>query len=186
MINRVLVILGVFLFCSVNAAAGTLDLSLNEYSARADLTKVIDEDGNGFAAISLGGLYNDKETVLGSLAMYVMGKITRLPKVQLGVGVKSYLLSTEEKDILAGGFGALLRLENIAPKVNFDGRFFYCPDILTSLDANRMVESEVKIEYELIPRAIVFLSYTNIRAEMEFIGSREVDEGVRLGLHLAF
>ncbi|MBU0485711.1 MAG: hypothetical protein KKB30_14500 [Proteobacteria bacterium] len=186
MTKRVLIIFGVLLLCSVNAGAGTLDLSFNEYSVKADLTQVIDEDDNGFASIRLGGLYNDKETYLGSLALNVMGKFPTLPRIKLGVGIKGFVLSSENEDILAGGFGGLFRFEEIVPKLSVDGRFFYCPDILTSLDANRMMETEVKIEYALIPRAVVYVAYTNIRANMDSTGDREIDEGIRLGLHLAF
>ena len=74
-----------------------------------------------------------------------------------------------------------------------DENYFYelhddfAPNIVTFLDADNLWEINLRIGYEVLPSAIAYISYQNVRVNFSLFEDEEVVErGGQLGLELRF
>ncbi|MBU0728889.1 MAG: YfaZ family protein [Proteobacteria bacterium] len=187
MLRNALLIVSV-LFCAATASAGEFDLSLNDYSVQAEVRQAVSEDEYGSSEVSGRVLYNSRDdTRLASVGLDVFGKIGEIEGFVIGVGGKVYGANANDSDVLSFALGTLLRF---APRA-FQGfgvraGIYYSPNVLSGLDAERLVETWVAVDYEIIPRAKVFLSYNKIRVNIENKGNWNADESIRGGVALGF
>jgi len=187
MIGRILpVVAGVLLSAGV-AQAGNLALSFNDLSAQLAVGQTITEDGRGHSELGVRGLFNNrKDTNLFSAGLDVLGPMGKTG-LELGAGVRGYYVDSDGAKISGAGLGALLRF--VPPgfsKASFAASLSYCPKIFTGMDGERMLDTEIKAAYEIVPRATAFLSYTEIKANIEDLGERTLDDSLRVGLSLSF
>lgn len=169
------------------AQAGSLAVSLNDFSAQIALSQALSEDARGQSLLGVRGLYNEhKDTELASVGLEVLGPLGRTG-LELGAGVRGYYVATDDDDIGGGGLGGLIRF--VPPKLSklkLSGSVYYCPKILTGMDGQRLLDTEVTATYSFAPRAAVFVSYTTIKADFENRAERTLDDSVRGGLSLSF
>ncbi len=178
---------GMLALPSVACATG-LDFSFNDEAAQVVVSQTTVEDANGRVEMALRGLYADPEdTLIGSFGVNVLGKVAPVPGLEIGAGVKGYFGDADKDDILAGGLGFVAEFEPEALHgVGFAAEYYYCPRVFSGLDTDRLTEFEAKVSYEIAPRAGVFGSYSEIRADIEDKGYLTVDDGFRIGLELEF
>jgi len=185
--KKILLIAALLALPTVASATG-LDFSFNDEAAQVAVSQTTVEDASGKVEMALRGLYSDPEdSLIGSFGANVLGKIGPVPGLDVGAGVKGYIGDTDKDDILAGGLGLLAEF---APEqlhgLGFAAEYFYCPKVFSGLDTERMTEFETRASYEIIPRASVYVSYSEMRADIEDKGYRDVDDGFRVGLELEF
>jgi hypothetical protein len=180
------VVAGVVLSASV-ASAGTVAVSFSDLSAEAAYNQNITEDAWGRSVFGVRGIYNDRhDTKLVSLGLEVLGSMGGTG-LELGAGARGYYAESDNHDVGAGGLGGLIRF--VTPgleQLSFSGSVYYCPKVFTGLDGERMTDAEAKVAFEIVPRATVFVSYTEIRAKIEDRGTRNLDDTFRVGLALTF
>jgi len=187
MLRRLLpALVGVVLSAGV-AQAGNLSVSLNDYSAQLAFTNTITEDARGQSVFGVRGIYNDRtKSNLLSAGLEVLGPVGKTG-LELGAGLRGYYVDGDGDNVAGAGLGGLVRfVPPGAPKVRLSGRFYYCPKILTGLDGERLIDTEIAASYSVAPRARVFLSYTVIRAAIEKSDTRTLDDSLRAGLTLSF
>ena len=170
------------------ASATGLDVSFSDEAAQVVVSQTTVEDANGEVEMALRGLYSDPDdTRLVSFGAEVTGRVDPVPGLELGAGVKGYFGDSDKDDILAGGLGAVAGFEPAALRgVGFAAAYYYCPKVFSGLDTERLTEFETRASYQIVPRASVYVSYSNIRADIEDKGYRTVDDGFRVGLELEF
>ncbi len=190
MIKRILIVICGLMLCGTSsyAAGGVLELGVSDVTAHGSWDQTISEDDNGMSVFRIRGLHNSREdTTLASVDLDVFGNFSAVPGLKVGAGVRGYWVDTDHDDITAGGFGLLGELFPPALQgLGFTANMFYCPRIFTGLDADRLFETQLQIVYKIIPRASIFVGYSNIRADMEDTGKRTLDDGFRGGLKLIF
>ncbi len=186
MIKKIILTVALF-FMALPVHAGSLEFSLNDFSAQATVKQKISEDNFGASLVNAKILYNSKEdTTLGSVGLDVLGNIG-VQGVQAGAGVKLYGGTTDKEDILSLALGALARVAPAAWKgFGFSGSIFWAPSVLSFLDADGGFDSSISVDYEFIPRARIFVSYNNIRIDIEDRGDVTADEAFRVGVELIF
>lgn len=186
MFKRLVLVAGVLLSAGA-AQAGSLSVSLNDLSAQLAFSQALSEDARGRSLLGLRGIYNDrKDTELASAGLEVLGPIGKTG-LELGAGVRGYYADHDGDSLAGAGLGGLLHfVPPGAPKIKFSANLYYCPKILTGMDGERLLETEVAAAYDFAPRAAVFLSYTTIKADIENHGERTLDDAVRGGLSLSF
>jgi hypothetical protein len=180
-----------FLFClvSVEAKATSLDLSLNDFSIQGQLSYPLEEDNYGTSLLKARFLHNDhEETTLGSLGFDFLGEMGNVPGLELGVGSHLYGGHTDDdQDLLALGIGGQV---NFFPPAwggfGVSGKIFYAPRILSLLDAERILETGVRISYAFTPKIRAHVGYQKIRTDFENRGNQTIDEGVRVGFEAYF
>jgi len=188
MIRRLFPVVMVVVLSAGVAQAGTLAISFNDTTAQVTFDQMVRQDAWGKSAFGLRGFYSDRHnTGLFSGGMNVLGAV-KDTGLEVGAGIRGYYIDADQgDDMLAGALGGLVRF--VPPgftKVSLTGSLFYCPKVFTGLDGERLLDTEVKAAYKIIPRASVFISYTTIRAKFENEDARNLDNSIRGGLSLKF
>jgi len=174
---------------TVPAWSGSFDLSFNDTSAQAQLAFPLRSDDYGTMQLEGRALYNDQEdTRLGSAGLVFVGEPGNIPGLSLGVGGLLYGGRTDDKqDILAFGVGGHL---DFAPPAlggfGLTGKVYYAPRVFTGLDAERLLETGLRLGYAVTPKVRVFAEYQNIRSDFEDRGNWTIDEEVRVGFQANF
>jgi hypothetical protein len=179
------------LSCPIVAPAGatSVDLGLNDFSVQMQFAYPLHVDDYGMVQAEGRLLYNDREeTRVASAGLLFVGEPGNVPGLNLGVGGHLYGGRTDERqDLLALGVGG--RLAYAPPMlggVGVSGKLFYAPQILAGLDADRLLETGVRLSYAVTPMVRVYGEYQNLRSDFEDQGNWAIDEGVRIGFEASF
>lgn len=191
MLRKLLLASVLTLVVATGATAASLEIDLNDFSAQGRFLVPITEDTYGTSQAAFRLLYNDhKELTLGSAGFDFLGKPGNVPGLDLGVGVHVYGGRTTDgpdQDLLAVGLGATgLYTPPVLQGFGFGARFFYAPKILSFADAERLAEAAASAHYAITPRIRVFTEYQFLRAKLEDVGSKSIDEGLRVGFQAQF
>ncbi len=171
------------------ALAASIDIGFNDFSAQGEFTHPLVRDDYGTSQINARLLYNDdEETTLGSVGFDFMGEPGNIPGLDLGLGAQLGGGQTDEsQDFLTLGVGTRV---GYAPPVwrglGISGKLIYSPEIFSWLDAERMLETGVRVAYALTPKVRLHVGYQNIRSEFEQKDTWIIDEAVRVGFEARF
>jgi hypothetical protein len=174
--------------------AETFEVSLNDNSVQAQYGHLLGRDNYGAAHLQGRLLYGDrKDTLLGSLGLDFSGEPLELPGLELAVGLHLVGGETrrarggEDLDLLSLGIGGRIAY---APAelhgLSLAGRAFYGPKILSFLDAERLIETGLRLGFAVTPVVQLFVDYQNMRVDFENRGYRTVDDSLRVGFAARF
>ncbi|MCW8891878.1 MAG: YfaZ family protein [Deltaproteobacteria bacterium] len=174
-----------FCLMATIAAAGSVDIGFNDESFQIGYEHPLTPDNYGTAVANGRFLYNgDEETRLGSLGLDFIGNPGNVPGLGLGVGTKFYAGSTDpDTDFVNLAIG--LRGSYILPQLRgfgVAGHLYYAPKVFSFQDSERLLESQVRLTYAVLPKAKLFVGYQNIRLDIDNRNdSRAIDNAVRIG-----
>jgi hypothetical protein len=189
-VKRLVLILVLLLVPAVTMAQSpSLDIGFNDNSAQLQFNYPLLEDDYGTSLVNARALYNsDEDTTLGSLGFDFTGEPGNVPGLNLGAGAQLYGGDTHSgQDFIVLGVGT--RMGYAPPFLGgfgIDGKIFYGPNIFSFLDAERLLETGLRISYAITPKVKVHLGYQNIRTDFEDYGTWTIDEGLRLGFEARF
>lgn len=180
-------ILLIMFFCLMTtiAAADSVDIGFNDESFQLGYEHSLTHDDYGTVVANGRFLYNgDEETRLGSLGLDFIGNPGNVSGLGLGVGTKFYAGSTDsDTDFVNLAIG--LRGSYILPQLQglgVAGHLYYAPKVFSFQDSERLLESEVRLTYAVLPKAKLYVGYQNIRLDIESRNdSRTIDNSVRIG-----
>jgi hypothetical protein len=173
----------------VRAQTPSVDIGFNDNSAQLQFNYPLFEDDYGTSLVNARVLYNsDEDTTLGSLGFDFTGEPGNVPGLNLGAGTQLYGgVTHSSQDFIVLGVGTRV---GYAPPflggLGIDGKIFYGPKIFSFLDAERMLETGIRLSYAITPKVKVHLGYQNIRTDFEDHGTWTIDEGLRLGFEARF
>ncbi|MEN8135165.1 MAG: hypothetical protein ABFS18_06475 [Thermodesulfobacteriota bacterium] len=190
MLRKMILCSAFLMFGAVTAQAAELGISFSDKSAQLFFRQQVADHGNGRSVFSVRGLYNDrKDTELVSASFDVLGPVANTG-LEIGAGIRGYFVNSgvNGDEIGAGGIGALIRFvpPGLGRRLSFGGSVYYCPEIFNILDGEGLWDAEVKASFELAPKAVAFVSYTEIEGDIEFKGERTLDKTARVGLSVGF
>ncbi len=178
-----------FIFClfATAAAADSIDLGFNDESFQIGYERPLASDNYGTSVGNARLLYNDdEETLLGSLGFDFIGEPGNVPGLDVGVGAKLYGGTADDgndTDFLNLAVG--VRAAYAPPPLwglGADARFYYAPKIFSFIDSERLMESDLRLTYAVVPKVKVYLGYHNVRLKDEDSGhTHTIDDGIRLG-----
>jgi hypothetical protein len=175
------------LMMSDNSSAASFDINLSNRSAQLRYATVIGGSTLGRTESSVSFLYNDDDKYVldfGVLVIDVAG--SKSPGLEVGVGPKLYYADGEKGQALAVGLGGQLRYKIPAlERVNFGLDGYYAPNIVSFADAKNMHEVDLRVGYEILPTADVYLGYRRIHVGFDK-GEETVDESTVVGLKMSF
>jgi len=194
MLRPLLFVLTAFTLISGQAMAQGVDLSLSNDSVQARVSTLAgNPTGMGNSEMDMGALYTSgrgaaKDNLLGMLGIMVIGNAgTGAPELDVGVGVKLFAASVDNDSLAALAVGSRLRFHPKAlNRLSFTAEVHYAPDIVTFVDAQSFLYSAVRIEYEVLPQALVYVGYRNIRADLSNGPNATLDNGGHIGLQLIY
>ena len=169
-------------------AGGSLDLSISDESVRAsyDATKV----GSGLH-VSLDVLHHSDDGDMASVGAHVVDVRDSGSDLYIGVGGKAYGFATRGvKDYSGGGVGLggffRYRIPQV-PELSVAGYGYYAPPVISISDAENLVDTDIRVQYSLIPTARVYVGYRYTGIKLEKVKDRfELGDGAHLGLKIDF
>jgi hypothetical protein len=187
--SRFLLIVLCSLFSSASLAR-SFDINLSDSAAQFRYSSLVGATNYGRTEMTLGVLYNEDDNYLAEVALLVIDEAgTKTPGLELGVGPKLWIGGSDNSDVEIGGIGlgGQVRYKNLnSPRIIYGASLFYSPDIVAFLDAETILEYDIRIEYELLPTANVYLGYRNIESDIKNRKNVEIDESVIIGLRFKF
>ncbi len=172
------------------AYAQTVDLHVNDDTAEIQFRSVISEQVYGYMEFNARFLYSSEkhaDNKLGSAGVDAYGELEAVPGLEMGVGTKLYGGRVDHEGVLGVGLGGLLRYA--PPALNgfvFSGTLYYVPKVSSFLDLERLLESGLRLGYQIIPNAAVYVGYRNIQTHIKHDGRSRVAEGFYGGLEFRF
>ena len=70
--------------------------------------------------------------------------------------------------------------------VGFGANAYYAPKVTSFSDAEGFTEYNLLVDYQLMPQALLYLGYREIRTDIENAGWVDVDDGGYLGVQFRF
>jgi hypothetical protein len=146
-------------------AGGSLDLSVNDSTAALEY----DATRMGTALhVSAGALHHETDGDLVSFGINAVDVRTQNSPLRIGVGGKVYGYSTDDADGGALAIGGFARYTPASlAGLGFAGHAYYAPSVLSFDDTEHLVDLGVRVEYKLLPTAVVYLGYRFFEATEE-------------------
>jgi len=174
-------------FCLVTsmAAADSVDIGLSDNSFQIGYEHSINFDDYGSSVVNGRFLYDGgKETKLGTLGLDFVGKPGNISGLDLGIGPKFYVGSTDHNtDFINLALG--LRGSYIFPQLQglgIAGHLYCAPEVFSFQDSEGLLESGVRLTYAVLPKATLYIGYQYISLKVEHRSSnRTIDNSVRIG-----
>ncbi len=163
-------------------------LLLNDDSIQGTLSSAFDKNEFGDSVIAGRLLYSeDRDSLFGSVGIGVSGEPGNLDGLKVGAQMLGNLGRTDSNDLLTFGLGLLVSYQ--PPQLQglgTYGRVQYSPELLSFLDSERLLETAVGLSYMFTPKATLLLEYQNVEVDFDALGTRNIDESVRLGIQFFF
>jgi YfaZ precursor len=180
-----------FLTLCTTAMADTIDLNLRNSSAQFQYSSAMSRDSLGKSELHVGGIYSDSNNTnntLGELGIEVKDEIgSKAPGFSVGIGIKGLLAHTQGTNESAVAIGGMLRYSPpTLSRLGMVGQLYFAPNITTFGDADRFVETSVRLEFEVIPSAAAYIGYRNIYFNLNNGPNAKVDQGAFVGVRMSF
>ncbi len=190
MLLRRIVALFLLTLCTT-AMADTIDLNLRNSSAQFQYSAAMGRNNLGKTEFHIGALYadeNNSSNTLGDLGVMVKDEVgSQAPGFSVGVGIKGLVAHTQGSNESAVALGGMIRYSPPGlSRLGIVGQLYFAPNITTFGDANRYVETDVSLEYEVIPNAAAYLGYRNIQFNLNDGPNATLDEGAFVGVRMSF
>ncbi|MEO6975312.1 MAG: YfaZ family outer membrane protein [Gallionella sp.] len=179
---------------STTALADTVDINLRDSSAQFQYISSLGRDPLGKTKFHAGVLYVNRQNMLGDFGLVVQDELgDNAPGFSVGVGLKGLVArvtgnnSTIVNSTSALALGGLVRYSPPDIKrLGVVGEAYMSPNIVTFGDANRYIETNLRVEYEVIPQAVAYIGYRKIKFGINNRPDAILDEGVNLGVRISF
>jgi hypothetical protein len=179
---------------STTALADTVDINLRDTSAQFQYISSLGRDPLGKTKFHAGVLYVNRHNMLGDFGLVVQDELgDNAPGFSVGVGIKGLAAkvtgnnSTIVNNTSALALGGLVRYSPPdTQRLGVVGEVYMSPNIVTFGDANRYVETNLRVEYEVIPQAVAYVGYRKIKFGINNRPDAILDEGVNLGVRISF
>lgn len=176
---------------SATAVADNIDVNLREDAIRGSYSMDLSSRGYNGLSADFGLLYNEDkdqldETMLHAGLMVSGENWSKSGTFDISIGGRLAYASPESVDLAALALGGELRFSPVH-RVGLGGAVFYAPGITSFMDAESYTETSLKVDYQVLPQAFVYLGYRNIEVDIE--GGEndvELDEGTHLGFKILF
>lgn len=175
---------------SQSAMARAIDFNLNDDVA---MFRYIAFDGRaggfGKREMDIGLLYTTDNDYVGMFGAQVIAEAgSATPGLDAGIGFKIFGARSDRADIYALSIGGQLRYA-LPPHrravVGVEG--YYAPRVVTFSDGDNFSYATAYIGYELLPQALIYLGYRDIRARLEQgLGTRKIENGGHFGVRFEF
>ena len=169
-------------------AGGSVDLSLSNKSFRAAYGATAAQSGVHFDA---AWLHHEDEGNMAELGFRVVEARSSSRNTYIGIGAKLHVGRLDEikENVGAVGVGGFFRYSlPVNPAVGVAGYAYYAPSVLSFSDTENMINTDLRVQYSVIPSARLFAGYRYVGTKMEDGGSKryKLGSGLHLGLTIDF
>ncbi len=189
LMKRLIKLLAISLLTTSTAVlADAVDINLSNDTAQFQYLASMGDVGHGKSEFHMGFLYNNSKGRLADAGIMVMNGDGSASGVALGVGVKALAVTMNKNNSMALALGGRVRFSPFADnRLGVVGQIYLAPDIVTFGDADRFVETGVRLEYEIMTQAVAYVGYRKIKFGLKVVPAGVVlDEGAHIGVRIAF
>ncbi len=187
LVSRIFAVAGLTLASSA-AVADSVDLNLHDDALRFTYANELSSRLQG-TMFDVGILHHEINDDMFHLGFYVSGaNWSEQGSFDVKVGGRAVMVDTDSNsniDLSAIGLGGSVRFSP-APRLGIGGEFYYAPDIIAFEDAESYFEGSVKLDYQLLPQAFVYVGYRRVEFDVKGFGTAELDDDVHVGMTLTF
>ena len=178
---------GFLLFCfSQCAYAQSFDINLSEESAQIMFRGTIGKEVFDYTEFNAMFLYTP-DSWAGSVGLDACGELDAVSDLELGVGFKVYGADADDNEAVSIGLGGVARYTpTVLEGIVFSGLLYYSPRVVSFMEADRLFHGNIRIGYQIISRALVYIGYRNMWIDTEDEGKVTVDEGIHVGIEFTF
>jgi hypothetical protein len=180
---------GVLMTCGAAQAASLVDLGLSNESVRVRYGQDLNSSPQGRKEVGVGVLYNTNDNAMLDAWFHITDEAgTKAPGLDASVGFKAYLGKTKHLEYLGLGIGGELLYRPVQNnRLLLSAGAHFAPNIVTFLDADNLWELNLRVGYEVLPAAIAYISYQNVRVNFGIYENEQVvQRSGQLGLELRF
>jgi hypothetical protein len=170
--------------------ADSIDVNLHDKAIRGTYTMQLQSTKGlsgeaGLLYVEDAGNSNDSETLLHGGILVSGENWSKSGTFDIALGARLLYATPGDLDMLALAFGGRLRFSPVH-RLGIGGHFYYAPDITTFMDSNEYQEVGLRIDYQVLPQAFVYVGHRNIK--VDFGGPRywEMDDHVHVGFKMTF
>jgi len=181
------------LAASTTVMADTIDVNLRDSSAQIQYKASMGRDALGKAELHVGALYVNKHNLLGDFGLLVKDELgDSVPGFSVGVGLKGLVAqvtgnSLVHNNVSALALGGLVRYSPPAVhRLGIVGQVYLSPNVVTFGDADRYAEAVGRVEFEIIPQAVIYVGYRRIGFGLKGQPYAILDEGAHFGVRISF
>lgn len=172
--------------------AHELDFSLNDHAFRAGYATAIGRDigDGGGLRVDGGWLHDSDEGEVIHAGFQVVGDAApNRQQLKAGIGVRLAYLDGDgrKRNGYALGIGGSLRW--VIPAYNrfaVSGEYYWAPDLLSGGDAEKYVDTSIRLGYGITRQAEVFVGARYTGADYDDRPSLKFDTGLHAGFNLRF
>lgn len=174
---------------SMPVLADSIDINLHEEAIRATYTAQL-QSTQGLSAEG-GLLYMEDKDTKESETMVHAGLLvsgenwSETGTFDIALGARMVYATPADLDMLAVAFGGRMRFSPV-PRLGIGGHFYYAPNITAFMDVEEYTEYGVRLDYQVLPQAFVYVGYRRITADFGVPGEWEIDDSGHVGFKLAF
>ncbi len=182
---------GVALLCAMSATpvlADSIDVNLKSDALRATYTMQL-QSTKGLSG-EVGLLYteesnNDSDLILHGGMMVSGENWSKSGTFDISLGGRLLYATPGNLDMLAVAFGGSARFSPI-PRLGIGAHFYYAPDITAFMDSDSYREVGLRVDYQVLPQAFVYLGTRDIEVDFGDAGNWEADSGIHIGYRMMF
>jgi hypothetical protein len=179
---------------STTAVADNLDIDLRDKAFRGSYSTNI--SGKSGLSAEFGVLTNEDTKQLNDTLYYAGLLVTgenwsKSGTFNISLGGKTFYTSPSNwhRDLSAIAFGGDIRFSPVH-RLGIGGSFYYAPEITSFMDCKKYTETNLRVDYQVLPQAFVYANYRNIEMDVKYPGGTdtgvEVDKGLSIGMKLLF
>jgi hypothetical protein len=177
---------------STTAVADNVDIDLRDKAFRGSYSMNV--SGKSGLSTEFGVLTNEDTEQLND-TMYYVGLLvsgenwSKSGTFNISLGGRFIYTSPNSVDLGAIAFGGDIRFSPVH-RLGIGGSFYYAPEITSFMDCKKYTESNVRVDYQVLPQAFVYANYRTIKVDVD-TGSGtntdvELDKGLSIGMKLLF
>lgn len=172
------------------AVADAVDINLRNTSAQLQYKAALGGSNLGKSEVDMGAIYTQKNNLLGEVGLLVKGEVGgNAPGLSAGVGVKGVIARIVPVNVntTAIALGGMVRYSPVAERrLGLVAQFYVSPSITTFGGADRYQELALRVEYEVIPQAVVYLGYRDVNFNVKNGANTTFDSGGHVGVRMTF
>lgn len=180
------------LMAAGSAMAGRLDMNVSDETVFLQGGTEIGyslfgPDEQGDTRVYGGLLYNEDRHRAFHLGLEAEGRFRDVP-LEIALGPRLYYVRMDSDT--EGGAGTLGGRLRFAPDawngLGLSAAGQFAPKVLAFSDLERLHEWDVRVDYQLFPRGMIYAGYRELKLRDEDEGSRTVDDAFHVGFQIEF
>ncbi|MBF0471582.1 MAG: hypothetical protein HQL48_09435 [Gammaproteobacteria bacterium] len=180
-----ILLLALLLFGMSNGWGKSLDIDAYDTALRVNYNSQSLKSMQGLSG-ELGLLFSEEDLDTYHVGFMVQGdNWSKSGVFNIGIGGRFYISNPGPYSLYALGFGGKIRFSP-AKRIGVGGYLYHAPDITSTGDADRLTEAGMRIDYQVIPQAFVYVGYRHIESRIESGPYLELDSHAHLGFRMLF